>query len=103
MRSALAVQGYDVCLFGDGRSAIASEKIMEADVLLIHYALPDMNGVAAFEALKDRGLGCTAIIVSSNVLVRCRTETARAGAEVVEKSVMAEALNDILRNRVARL
>ncbi len=97
----LDVQGYDVCLFNQGGKAIASDEILAADCLLIDYGLPDMNGLILLSQLRSRGLTCAAVIIASNPGALPQAQTRRAGAAVIEKSQMGEAMNDLIRAVVA--
>jgi DNA-binding NtrC family response regulator len=98
LRFTLDLQGYDVRDFDDGASAIADSDILAADGLLIDYALPDMNGVAVLEALQRRGSRCPVIIIASDASAHCRQRAEQAGARFIEKSLMAEALNALVRD-----
>lgn len=93
----LEAYGYQVDGFGCAKDAIDSPKILEADCLVIDYALPDIDGLAALKLLRERGLSCPAIIIASNPSERCRAAAEKAGAPLIEKPIMGEALVDILQ------
>jgi two-component system, LuxR family, response regulator FixJ len=101
LQFALEAQGHEVCLFERAGDAIASGKIMEADCLLIDYALPDMDGLTMLAALRRRGLTAPAVIVASNPSTRCRRDAEKAGAPVIEKPIMGDALNVVLLSILA--
>lgn len=44
--------GYDVQTANSGKSAIESLKSIQPDLIILDYAMPEMDGPATFEALK---------------------------------------------------
>ncbi|MDP1632731.1 MAG: response regulator [Caulobacter sp.] len=101
LQFALEAQGYEVCLFERAQDAIDSREIQDAGCLLIDYGLPDLDGLSMLEALRRRGLDCPAIIIAGHLNARCRKEAGRAGAVLVEKPIMGDLLNELLRDAMA--
>lgn len=94
---ALEVEGYEQCLFENAQTAIDSLEILSVDCLVIDYALPDMDGLAMLEILRRRGLTAPAIVIASLPTARCHREAERAGVLLIEKPLMGETLQDVLR------
>jgi FixJ family two-component response regulator len=100
---ALQAEGYAVCGFERASDALASPAVMDADCLVLDYAMPDLNGIALLERLRARGLKQRpAIIIASNPPARCLQEAAAAGAPVVEKPLTGDRLLDEIRQALAR-
>ena len=97
---AMRAQGYAVCSFERSLDALHSQEILGADCLLLDYALPDLDGAALLHALRSRGLSCPAIFVASSPSVRCRREVAEAGAPLIEKPLLGERLNELVRQLI---
>ena len=94
----LEAEGYDVCAFEDAGDALASARIGSADCLVIDYGLPDADGVTLLQGLRQKGVDCPAIIIASNPSARCRRDAQAAGAPVIEKPLMDDALSALIRN-----
>ena len=93
----LEAEGYRVWPFERAQQAIDSHEIMTADCLLIDYRLPDIDGLAMLDRLRQRGLLCPAILISGAPNARCRAEAKKAGVQLVEKPIMGDALSGLLR------
>lgn len=94
---ALEAHGYQVSGFACAKDAIDSPSIGKTDCLVIDYALPDIDGLTMLELLRQRGLSHPAIIIASDPTGRCRAEAEKAGAPLIEKPIMAEALLNVLQ------
>ncbi len=97
----LRAEGYGVCAFVDGADASDSVEILQADCLVIDYALPDGTGVDLLQALRQRGMTCPAIVIASNPTTFCRQAAGVAGAPLVEKPLMGDVLNGYIREALA--
>lgn len=98
---ALQAEGYVVCAFLTAEAAKRSSDLLCADCVVLDYALPDATGVALLRALRQRGLGCPAIVIASNPTARCRRESRAAGAPLIEKPLMGEELSAEIRVALA--
>src|SRR5665213_1879909 len=92
LRFCLEVEGYGVCSFETCAEALASAAIDGADCLVIDFALPDMDGIDLMHALRLRRAGWPAVIIAGDPTRRCRREAEAAGAPLVEKPLLGEAL-----------
>jgi DNA-binding response OmpR family regulator len=95
---ALRAEGYAVCPLNCVGDAERDERILDADCVVLDYALPDGTGVALLKSLRLRGLQCPAIVIASNPSWRCREETSEVGAPLVEKPLMGETLSAEIRS-----
>jgi two-component system response regulator FixJ len=98
---ALQSEGYAVCGFERWADAMASPQVLEADCLVIDYAMPGLTGVALLDRLRANGLACPAIVIASNPGPRCRREVQSAGAPLVEKPLLDGALGAHIRAALA--
>ncbi len=53
MARALTAQGYEVCVAGNGRSALQVASAWHPDAILLDIMMPLMNGIEALHRLKD--------------------------------------------------
>ena len=97
----LEIQGQEVCAFESAQAAIDSDRIMQADCLIIDYVLPDMDGLTMLGILRRGGLACPAVVIASNPTSRCRAAAEAAGAPLVEKPIMGRDLDDVLTRLLA--
>lgn len=65
MAMLLRVQGYDVVVAYDGRSAISTAKRFDPDVVLLDLSLPDIDGYAVAENLRKAGMNRASLIALS--------------------------------------
>lgn len=101
LQYALEAQGYAVSLFDQAQDALDSRQIMSADCLLIDIGLANGEGLEVLSALRRRSLSCPAIVIGAALTARSRQEAETAGAVVIEKPVMGESLNTLLRRVLA--
>lgn len=65
LRLLLEVYGYAVDDFGDAAALLAHDTLEGSRYLVMDVDLPDMNGVAALEALRQAGHAVPAILISA--------------------------------------
>lgn len=65
MAMLLRIQGYDVAVAYDGRSAVSTAKRHDPDVVLLDLTLPDADGYAVAEALHRAGLNRASLVALS--------------------------------------
>lgn len=97
LQFALEAQGYDVSAFDCAAMALKTARMPRADLWVIDFALPDMNGTTLLTRLRQRGVQGPAIIIASNPSARCRSEAFAAGAPLVEKPLLGDVLGDRIR------
>ncbi len=96
MRALLEASGYNVRDFVSAEQLLAAAELHAAGCIVSDYGLPGMTGVDMIEALRARGVGVPAIIVTANGGgITARAE--RAGvAKVLRKPMTAETLTQWL-------
>ncbi len=97
----LQVDGYDVCGFNCAHAARDSIEIMQADCLVLDYALPDLTGVDLLRLLRQRGLTCPAILIASTPKARHWNDARSVGAPLLEKPLIGPELRDEIRSALA--
>lgn len=99
---ALQAEGYSVCPLSNAEEASCCEALLDADCIVLDYALPGATGVTVLRTLRGRGLECPAIVIASNPSAQCRRETQALGAPLIEKPLMGEELSAEIRTALAR-
>lgn len=97
----LQADGYDVCGFSCANEARDSAEIMDADCIVVDYALPDLTGVDLLRLLRKRGLTCPAIVIASTPKAKHWSDARSAGAPLLEKPLMGAELRDQIRTSLA--
>lgn len=63
----LRIQGYDVAVAYNGRTAISTAKRYDPDVVLLDLSLPDIDGYAVAKSLRKDGMNRASLIVLSGL------------------------------------
>ena len=72
--------GYNVHAFGTGREALAFAEAAAVDLALLDISLPDMTGLAVFEALRDRDRTLPCVFITAFGTVKSAVEAMKSGA-----------------------
>ena len=98
LRFAFETQGFDVCAFADAESALKADcaawRCMVFDLML-----PGMTGLDLLDRLRAVGVTAPAILITTHPSFVTQARARAAGAEIVEKPL----LDDALAARVASL
>ena len=70
---------FDVETFHDGRSALMRAGDCLPDILVSDISMPEMDGIALAEALRERNPNCRVILISGNP--KWKTHTHLQGVE----------------------
>jgi two-component system response regulator FixJ len=65
LRALLESHKMSVREFASGKSLLSADDIGEFDCLVLDYQMPGMNGLELIEALRARGIGSAAILISA--------------------------------------
>ena len=98
---ALQAEGYAVWPFQNAEDASACADLLEADCVVLDYALPGTTGLDLLRSLRRRGMSCPAIVIASNPSAQCRRESHAADAPLIEKPLMGEDLSSGIRAALA--
>ncbi len=94
---ALQAEGYAVRPFLNAEEASDCAELLDADCIVLDYALQGTTGLAVLKVLRRRGMGCPAIVIASNPSAQCRRDSEAAGAPLIEKPLMGEELSTRIR------
>ncbi len=93
----LELEGYSVETFGDGESLLEAGYMPREGCLVLDYRLPGMDGLALLARLRGEGVDLPAVLITTHPhQVVCERALA-AGAIVVEKPLLGDALLLALR------
>lgn len=94
------LEGIRVSAYPDAAKALASRRLSQAGCLVLDYQLPDMDGLQLLQRLRDGGVTAPAILITTHpkraVLERARA----AGAPIIEKPLLTDALLDSVRSAI---
>jgi len=100
---AFETHGYDVHAYGDAESLLADSLRPEQPFCLVFdQKLPGRSGLALLQELRARDVRAPAILITSNPTAAVRRDAARAGVEIVEKPLLGAALEEKVREALAR-
>ena len=102
LKFVLEVEGFAVEAYGSGEEMLSSPQMRRAACLLVDYHLPGIDGVALVSALRDRGVGCPAILMTTDPPAEARRRATDAGGTFIEKPLLGNALAETIRAAVAR-
>lgn len=99
---AFGLEGFDVRSHRDAESLLRDGVGPGVGCLVLDYALPGMNGLELLERLRAAGVGLPAILITTNPRAALRQRAAAAGAPIVEKPLLSDALLEAVRSAVGR-
>jgi FixJ family two-component response regulator len=79
MRALLESHRMNVCDFNSANALLSSDVLNGIDCFVLDYQMPGMNGLELIEALRRRGVGCAAILVSALAVSGSSERLNRAG------------------------
>ncbi|WP_445500687.1 response regulator transcription factor [Microvirga sp. G4-2] len=95
LKFALEQEGLNIRLYGGGAQLLAERSLPSDGCLVIDYAMPDMDGIALLDRLRERHIDLPAILITSPASPRLRARALRAGFRLVlEKPLEDGALLD---------
>ena len=97
----LGLEGFAVAAFASAEAWLARERLPGNACLVLDQHLPGMQGLDLLAALRQLGIVAPAVIITSNPSRRLRAEAAQAGAALVEKPLMGDALTAAIRHELA--
>ena len=88
----MELEGFGIETFDCGEDLAARAELPESGCLILDYRLPGMDGLALLKSLRDRGIALPAVLITSAPSRSVRARAAEAGAAIVEKPLMCNAL-----------
>ncbi len=98
----LEIEGFPVRTYACGADILDDADIPASGCLVIDYRLPNMNGLDLLSELRRRKVTLPAILITSHPNMSVRAQTAAAGAVLIEKPLLNEALLDGIRTVMRR-
>lgn len=97
----LELQGFLVETFERGEDLAERAAFPDHGCLVLDYRLPGIDGVALLKSLRDRGIGLPAVLITSAPSRELHRRAAEAGAVIVEKPLLCDALIAAVRAGLA--
>lgn len=93
----LEIEGFRVKTYSSAAELLNDRDVPDKGCLVIDYRLPSQNGLELLSELRQRRIMLPAILVTTNPSESVRKKTAAAGAVLIEKPLLNEALLDGIR------
>jgi FixJ family two-component response regulator len=93
----LELEGFLIETFDCAEELAGRSDLPGHACLVLDYRLPGMDGLTLLKALRRRGIDLPAILITSAPSRGLRSRAAEAGAEVVEKPLLCDALTAAVR------
>jgi two-component system, LuxR family, response regulator FixJ len=102
LKFSLEIEGYAVRAFPNGRELMAMPDLPRRGCLVVDYNMPETNGLELLAALRGRGWLLPAILMTSHPPPELRERVSTAGAVLVEKPLLGNALFAAIDAALAR-
>lgn len=97
LKFSFELDGFEVEDFASGEQLADEGAIDDGSCLVLDYRLPGMNGLQLLALLRGRGSRAPAIIITSQPNRKLREQIAAAGAVLIEKPLLCDALTAGIR------
>ena len=102
LKFSLELEGFAVETFDSGETLVAQEKLADPACLILDYRLPGIDGLMLLGLLRERGMTCPAVIITSNPPRSVRARASNAGAVLIEKPLLSDDLTGAVRRLIHR-
>ena len=102
LKFALELEGFSVADYRSGSELLAQSELPQAGCLVIDFRLPDMDGLALLEALRDRAIDLPAVLITSHPTQGLRGRAAAVAVPIIEKPLLGNALFEAIESALAR-
>lgn len=96
----IEVDGYRVLPFSSAEAVLDLETLPAAACLVVDHRLPRMDGLYLIEAMRARGLGAPAILMTSHPGAILRARCDSLGIPIVEKPLLRDELSVAIRTAI---
>lgn len=93
----LELEGFLIETFDCGEDLAERLEFPDNGCLVLDYRLPGIDGLSLLKALRSRGIGLPAVLITSAPSRSLRNGAAEAGAVIVEKPLLCDALTAAVR------
>src|SRR5438132_433321 len=91
LRRALELEGYAVEVAGSGRIALEKLRAIAFEAVLLDVAMPEMNGLAVLQAIRELSARLPVIMMSGNATLAIAVEATKLGAcDFLEKPLTTD-------------
>lgn len=97
----MELDGLDVRTFADAERLLKSGELPERGCLVLDVRLPGMDGLQLLEQLRRRKVMLPAVLITTAPSQALKAAARNAGAAIVEKPLLTEALLDAVRAAIA--
>jgi two-component system response regulator FixJ len=102
LKFCLEVEGFKTRGYANAMELLDDGGLPDAGCLVIDYNLPAINGLDLLVELRRRKVTLPAILITSQPSFLVRSRAAAAGASLIEKPLLNEALFDEIRSALKR-
>jgi FixJ family two-component response regulator len=95
---ALRIEGYRLEVHESAETLLQQTTLPAADCVVFDLNLPGASGLEALSALRERGLTCPALLITTQPKPFVRTAAAELGVSILEKPLLGDALPAAIRD-----
>lgn len=81
LRTNLEIEGYDIRVAGDGRTALREFDDFRPDLIVLDLMIPELNGYGVLQAVRERGSDVPVLILSATAEETAKIRGFRLGAD----------------------
>lgn len=100
VKFAFELDGFEVRTYPDGEGLLAAP-LPDRGCLVLDQHLPGLDGLDVLQRLRERGATLPAVLITTNPNRSLRNRARLAGAPIVEKPLLCDALLERVRAAVA--
>ena len=97
----LQLDGFLIETFDCGEDLAEKTAFPDHGCLVLDYRLPGIDGLSLLRLLRDRNVCLPAVLITSAPTRAVRRRAREAGADIVEKPLLCDALTAAVRTRLA--
>ena len=97
----LELENFEVKSYESAEQVLGQEPLPRTGCLVIDWRLPGMDGLECLARLRNRGVSLPAIIMTSTPSRALRTRASAAGAIIIEKPLLCDALTQAIRHELS--